>query len=127
MVCDLVHLPLLWQDLFLDLFCCRYYRDYHVQLHYHTNVICHYETTPLRIISYLIPCFVTIFQIEKDEKGCILLRELTNNTNYFGGQSLSYRYRMTPGRYLLQPTTMEAGKEREFCLRKFSSVKLAAK
>ncbi|ELU15007.1 hypothetical protein CAPTEDRAFT_185839 [Capitella teleta] len=63
--------------------------------------------------------------VSQDRKGHsihLVLDEITNFLNYFGGSDYAYRYRLLPGDYMIVPTTLEPGQEKAFCLRLFSSV-----
>ena len=61
-------------------------------------------------------------QGKKGAKTHLVLDEITNYMNYYGGADYAYRYRLPPGDYMMVPTTLEPGQERAFCLRVFSSV-----
>lgn len=54
-----------------------------------------------------------------------MLDECTNNTTFYGGSDISYRYMLEGGKYLIIPTTMKPGVEREYCIRLFAAVDIA--
>lgn len=56
------------------------------------------------------------------EKEDIMLSDLSRGESYYGGQAVTRRYRLDPGRYLLLPHSTSPGEEREFCIRVFSAV-----
>lgn len=60
-------------------------------------------------------------------KPCLVLEEITNYTTYMQAISLTYRYRLEPGEYLILPTTLKSFQQGEFMLRLFSTVAIDAK
>ena len=50
-----------------------------------------------------------------------VLHLLTNNRKFFGGKSVTYKYDLPPGDYILLPNTMKAGEESQFGFQIFCS------
>lgn len=68
-----------------------------------------------------------VYEYELQSKDSVVLHECTSNLTYFGGPSLSYRYSLKAGKYLVLPTAMNPGDEKEFCVRTFSAKELACR
>ncbi|XP_021367799.1 calpain-1 catalytic subunit-like [Mizuhopecten yessoensis] len=66
-----------------------------------------------------------LYKVLSSEGGVYVVDELGSNTNsYKQDQQASFRYLVTPGKYIVIPSAIEEGLEKEFMVRVFSSAPL---
>ncbi|XP_064648694.1 calpain-1 catalytic subunit-like [Lineus longissimus] len=75
-------------------------------------------------ISYRVELLKVLHEADGADKRSIVLKDLTEETNFYTANQWTYRYTIEPGRYLIMPMTFKPETECEFLVRLFASVQI---
>ena len=86
--------------------------------HTHTDTSQQIAST---LIAIIIPRLLLILQVEENREYRLhTVRPDTESVTFYNRRSVFGRFNLKTGRYVLVPSTFEAGKEREFLLRVYA-------